>query len=395
MCEKGVFSVGIVCYRNFAYLKEAIHSVLQQDHKRIELIVSDDGSPDFPVTEVKNFIEKAKRQNIWRVEIRREPKNIGTVRHLNNVRNCCHGEFVTFLAGDDVLANSRVLSSYVHGFENAPEGCLIEMAQTGMYDTEMQVLSEYYLKKPIQEDIVATKTDSSALLKDLILFGPCLPSTSTCFRAEFFERFGDFDEAYTIIEDFPMHIRLAEEGWTIHYENFVAIKHRHGGISHGRNGATATSSNAYFCDLYRMINDLRIPYAALLESKEKKFFLRQVKQDLFWLERAIAKGNRNHLKWISLVLLHPVLSVRCILKKCEVYYYRVAALSKKLLLTLLFLTIFKNSIADIFFSLFAVDCKAVLTVLTMGVLGILVVCVLLWGALRVYRFPKGVIVITR
>jgi hypothetical protein len=33
--------------------------------------------------------------------------------------------------------------------------------------------------------------------------------TSTCFKRKFFEKFGKFDEQYQLIEDFPMHIRLA------------------------------------------------------------------------------------------------------------------------------------------------------------------------------------------
>ena len=44
-----VFSFGIVCYRNWEFMKETIDSVLMQDYSQIQLIVSDDGSDNFPV----------------------------------------------------------------------------------------------------------------------------------------------------------------------------------------------------------------------------------------------------------------------------------------------------------------------------------------------------------
>lgn len=80
----------------------------------------------------------------------------------------------------------------------------------------------FFANSLVQAAIEHTKESTDELLRLLITEGPCLPSTSTCFKKEFFDRFGVFDEAYTLIEDYPMHMRLAEEGWIIHYNNFVA-----------------------------------------------------------------------------------------------------------------------------------------------------------------------------
>lgn len=46
--EDELISISILTYRNYRYLYEALESVFSQDYSNIELIVSDDGSDNFP-----------------------------------------------------------------------------------------------------------------------------------------------------------------------------------------------------------------------------------------------------------------------------------------------------------------------------------------------------------
>ncbi len=80
--EKELFSVIVLCYRKFEFVYEAIDSVLKQKYSNIELIVSDDGSDEFPEEKILNFIKANKKENISRVIINHEKKNLGTVRHI-------------------------------------------------------------------------------------------------------------------------------------------------------------------------------------------------------------------------------------------------------------------------------------------------------------------------
>lgn len=303
-----LFSVIILCYRHFEYLYEAIDSVLKQDYPKIELIISDDGSFDFPKEEIVQYIEANKKENIKQIFIRQEEKNCGTVKHLNHAIEACTGEFVVALAGDDVLACDCVLSKYYEGFLKAEDNCYIEMAQTAMYDETLKTLNSYYLKSTVQEAIEKTNKSCETLLTQLLIYGPCLPSTSTCFKRRFFEKFGKLDEQYQLIEDFPMHIRLAEEGWIIHYENFVAIKHRHGGISHGQNGALPRSSIAYYQDLKKMIEELILKKLYLLPEKykeQKKMVFYQRKKELRWIDFHLAQLNQNYTKMLLIAIENP------------------------------------------------------------------------------------------
>ena len=80
-------------------------------------------------------------------------------------------------------------------------------------------------------------------------YSACLPTTSTCYTRLFFEKYGYFDENYVLIEDYPVHLRIVQEKIPVLYENFVAIHHRSGGISHGATKALSASKRQYFRDI--------------------------------------------------------------------------------------------------------------------------------------------------
>ncbi len=288
-----LFSVVVLVYRHFEHLKAAVDSVLSQDYDNIELIVSDDGSPNFPSEKIRNYIEKHKKENIQSVIIRQEPKNVGTVKHLNHVKACCSGDYIIFLAGDDALYNTQVLHHYHDGFMEAPEECGIEMAQTAMCDQKLRKVMSYYMTLPVQKALMETAVSTDSLKKMLARYGACLPTTSTCFKRTFFDCFGDFDEDYNLVEDFPMHCRLANENYIIHYVNHVTIRHRDGGISHGQSDTLSASARMYYSDLLKMDKELLMPMLEALSPQEKKKYRRRWMKDILWLDMSLRRDNHE------------------------------------------------------------------------------------------------------
>ncbi len=271
--EKELFSVIVLCYRKFEFVYEAIDSVLKQKYSNIELIVSDDGSDEFPEEKILNFIKANKKENISRVIINHEKKNLGTVRHLNHAQTLANGKYVVFLAADDRFYDENVLEKYCDNFAGEEPECVIEMAHTAMCDYTLKEIQGYYLQPEIEKLL---KTGGKQLYEALA-YKPYLPSTSTCFKKEFFKKYGAFDERYYLVEDVPMHLRLAREGWKIHYANFVAIKHRTGGISHGNIGGLSRTGYLYLCDLYNIKKYEVEPYYSFM-SKDTRREIRQVRR---------------------------------------------------------------------------------------------------------------------
>lgn len=245
----GMFSFGIVCYRNWEYLTQTIDSVLMQDYGAIQLIVSDDGSGNFPIRDFEEYIQTHKRDNIVSYVVRSSKKNEGTVRHLNHVLECVEGEYFMIMAADDVLDNPSVFSLYVDAFQREGQECGVVMAQTAMYDITLTKVLDYFVWPDVIEAINHPKNEDELLQQ--LYYMPCIPTTSTCFRRCVIDQFTPFDTDYFLIEDYPFHIKLAEAGVRMHYENCVTARHRDGGISHGAVTALSRTKQRYFEDCVR------------------------------------------------------------------------------------------------------------------------------------------------
>lgn len=242
----GVFSFCIVCYRNWEFMTETIDSVLAQDYDKIQLIVSDDGSEHFPIAEFEEYIESHKGNNLVSYVVRHSEQNEGTVRHLNRVLECVEGEYVMLMAADDTLDHNSVFSKLTQSFHVQGEQCGVVMGQTAMYDVTMTKFLDYFVWPDVIDAI--NQEDGSKALRDALYFLPCIPTTSTCFRRWVIDEYTPFDTNYKLIEDYPFHIKLAENNVKMYYENFVVARHRDGGISHGAVTALSKSKRMYYED---------------------------------------------------------------------------------------------------------------------------------------------------
>jgi len=103
-----VISVIIPCYNQGHYLKHAIESVLQQTHKKLEVIVVDDGSNDITGSVCSIYGEQVKYVRVERVGIS-AARNIGV--------KFSQGDFVVFLDADDFLYPGALeLNLYYFGY---------------------------------------------------------------------------------------------------------------------------------------------------------------------------------------------------------------------------------------------------------------------------------------
>ena len=79
--EFPLVTVEMLTYKKFDYLEASLNSVFAQDYPNIEIIISDDGSPNFYKEYIENIINK-KTNNIKNVQIIHHEVNLGTVKNL-------------------------------------------------------------------------------------------------------------------------------------------------------------------------------------------------------------------------------------------------------------------------------------------------------------------------
>ena len=117
-------SVLIPTYNYARYLPEAIESVLEQDWRDLELLISDDASTDGSAEVIAAYAAKDSR-----IRFQTHPTNLGMVQNWNWCLSEARGEYIKFLFGDDKLASRQALGKLLELLETNPSAALAASAR--------------------------------------------------------------------------------------------------------------------------------------------------------------------------------------------------------------------------------------------------------------------------
>ena len=225
-------SIVILTYKKFQHIWGAIDSVYCQDYPSIQLIISDDGSEDFPKSEIEGYLKNKKSQNVQSYKIIHHEQNIGTVKNLNIAYNNADGEFVYPLSNDDIFTTPEIVTKITQVFlkkkcnvvitsrmkckEDGVPICLIplrsELKYVNRFDTR-----DKQLKAFLTEQYYEMASGSALYL-----------------RKSFWESLGRFDEKYKLWEDGPFIAKVLSVDKIETCFDIVSIKYRIGGVSSGK-----------------------------------------------------------------------------------------------------------------------------------------------------------------
>lgn len=97
-------SILIISFEQEAFIKEALESALNQDYENLEVVISDDASTD----NTQNIILELKHKYPDKLKVHFNNINLGITANSNIGLEHCHGEFVAFMGGDDVLLPGKI-----------------------------------------------------------------------------------------------------------------------------------------------------------------------------------------------------------------------------------------------------------------------------------------------
>ena len=92
-----------LCYNQGRFVKEAIHSVLEQTYPKVQLLVVDDASTDDSVSIIREMVEKHPAIQFFALA-----KNVGNCGAFNHALRHATGDYLIDLAADDILLPERV-----------------------------------------------------------------------------------------------------------------------------------------------------------------------------------------------------------------------------------------------------------------------------------------------
>lgn len=108
---KPLISICIPAYKKPQYVVRCLESILKQDYKSVEVIISDD-SPD---EDIKEAIQPFTTQ--LQINYFQNKPSLGSPRNWNSALNKANGDYVMLFHQDDWLNDVKALSTFINTFQ--------------------------------------------------------------------------------------------------------------------------------------------------------------------------------------------------------------------------------------------------------------------------------------
>lgn len=220
-------SVLVPVFNGELHLAECLDSILAQDFRDLEILISDDGSTDYSPEIIKCFANRDPRIRWWK-----NPSNLGITVNTNACLKEARGKYIKFVHQDDKLLSTSAIQKMVAVLDEHPTVLLVGSRQhltgasscptifsnrSGCYDGRQMIVT--------------------CLEQNTNLIGQ--PSL-TLFRRSAAER--GFDDRFVGQWDYEMWCHLLEQGdffylaedlatWRVH-ESQQTAKHEKTGSAH-------------------------------------------------------------------------------------------------------------------------------------------------------------------
>lgn len=205
-------SICLPTYNGEKFLSEALDSLISQNYKNIELIVSDDNSIDATLEIVKRFEEKV---NFPVLIFNHKPSGIGA--NWNNCIKQARGKYIKFLFQDDVLYPGCITQMVEVIQENKKIG-LVSCKRKILYHEGISGGEDWKKKYGNLQAGVETKSVGNISILDKSLFkSPVLlksplnkigEPTAVLFEKKILNKVGMFREDLDQILDYELFYRI-------------------------------------------------------------------------------------------------------------------------------------------------------------------------------------------
>jgi len=251
--SRNLVSIIILSYNNLQYLREAIDSVLNQTYSDIELILGDDGTEQFTIKFYEDYIKNNSRDNIRNIIVYKNDKNLGIVKNSNKGINLSKGLYIKLFDADDILYSSDVVSQMINYMSKNN----LDILTSNMLwcNENMEKLNDSDIRIQNYKNVLQLGKEPYKFFK-LLSKGNQIGAPGVMFKRALFIKYGEFDEEYKLLEDWPMWLRLSRNGCKIGYMGIISVKYRVGvGVS------TSKKHNQYFEeDLIKCYEKDILPY---------------------------------------------------------------------------------------------------------------------------------------
>lgn len=108
--QRPLLTLAVIAYAQEAFVADAVRGALAQTYTPLEIIVSDDCSPDGTYEVMRRIV--AEYRGPHSVVLNQTPTNLRLAPHLNLVAGMARGELIAVAAGDDISDPERMMSTW-------------------------------------------------------------------------------------------------------------------------------------------------------------------------------------------------------------------------------------------------------------------------------------------
>lgn len=137
--ETDLVSILIPVFNGSKYLIEFLNSLKEQDYKKIQLVIRDDGSSDNSVEICQKWIAENQNQ-FFSVLFDAQGRNLGLSGNISELAKMAQGEFVFLADQDDIWLSNKV--SYQVQYMRQHLDCALSLSDRSIADENMQVIEK-------------------------------------------------------------------------------------------------------------------------------------------------------------------------------------------------------------------------------------------------------------
>ena len=206
-------SVVSVCYNEIENISRCVESVLGQTYESIQYLVVDGDSTDGTVDVLRAYEDK--------IDCLIIEKDDGIYSAMNKALSNCRGDVVYFLNADDYFYSESTVENAMREFQLHP-------------DVEILSGRVKFFNAPLRNGKPYERDDFSYKDK-LALYRSPIPQQCIFSRRSLFERYGNYDERYSMCADYEWLIRMLNSNVAIRHVDDYFCHFDYTGISYTQN----------------------------------------------------------------------------------------------------------------------------------------------------------------
>lgn len=182
--EKPLVSLCIYTYKQENFVLETLKAAVAQDYPNLEIIVSDDCSPDDTFRVIQDFADNYHGPHT--LIINRNSKNLGIGGNVMKLFSMSHGDYIVNNCGDDISVPYRVSRSVEAIINERVENMSFAMtpfgetvARDGLFAEETNKVEKYTLEDYIHGSYKSSGASRIMTRKIVDFFGPLNPDCPT------------------------------------------------------------------------------------------------------------------------------------------------------------------------------------------------------------------------